>query len=134
MTRIFKSLFVSFTLTLSVLQVALAVPCDSDCNYGYGHGHGSTTCVPVAPVVISPETDFLPITNVRPHVSVCPTEVHDYSDYGNYDCDNGFDGYGYFGDHDSDYCDSDCDDYDDCDCDCDCDCDYGHGHGYRHCW
>ncbi|KAG0309442.1 hypothetical protein BGZ98_002326 [Dissophora globulifera] len=128
MAASFKSRFISLALTLSVVIVAIAAPASGydDCDNN-DYGCGTATTVPVAPVAISPETDFLPINNVRPIVNVCSTEVHDYSGSGNYDCDSNFDGYGHgyghLGDHDSDYCDSDYDDYDnDCGYDCDRDC------------
>ncbi|KAF9429974.1 hypothetical protein BGZ76_001041 [Entomortierella beljakovae] len=49
--------------------------------------------VPIAPINLSPETNFSPISNVLPIVNLFPTDVNDYS----------FDRYGGFGDYDGDY-------------------------------
>lgn len=63
-----------------------------------------STTVPVAPISIVPETDFVPINNVLPIVNVLPVDVNDYSflnndPYGDY----GYGGYGGYGDFDYGY-------------------------------
>ncbi|KAI9232858.1 MAG: hypothetical protein BYD32DRAFT_427394 [Podila humilis] len=59
-----------------------------------------STTVPVAPISIVPETDFVPINNVLPIVNILPVDVNDYSFlnddlYGDY----GFGGYGGYGNY-----------------------------------
>ncbi|KAF9369032.1 hypothetical protein CPB97_003980, partial [Podila verticillata] len=59
-----------------------------------------STTVPIAPISIVPETDFVPINNVLPIVNVLPVDVNDYSFlnddlYGDYN----FGGYGGSGDY-----------------------------------
>ncbi|KAF9366526.1 hypothetical protein BGX34_001515 [Mortierella sp. NVP85] len=95
MASIFKSV-VSLALTLSALQVACARPqgpgpmgaFSADIGSGFGNpsaAFNSFTHVPVAPVQIAAETDFLPISNVWPIVNVFPTDVSDFSGLGPFD-------------------------------------------------
>jgi len=96
MASIFKSI-VSLALTLSALQVACARPqgpgpmgaFSPDMGSGFGGNpsaaFNSFTHVPVAPVQIAAETDFLPISNVWPIVNVFPTDVSDFSGLGPFD-------------------------------------------------
>ncbi|KAF9193268.1 hypothetical protein BGZ51_003787 [Haplosporangium sp. Z 767] len=44
----------------------------------------SVTEVPVAPLLIVPETDFIPVSNVLPVVNVYPPELNDYTYYYDY--------------------------------------------------
>ncbi|KAK3808666.1 MAG: hypothetical protein J3Q66DRAFT_405965 [Benniella sp.] len=96
MTSIFKSI-VSLALTLSALQVACARPqgpgpmgaFSPDSGSGFGGNPSAAfngfTHVPVGPVQIAAETDFLPISNVWPIVNVFPTDVSDFSGMGPFD-------------------------------------------------
>ncbi|KAF8947704.1 hypothetical protein BGZ47_008201 [Haplosporangium gracile] len=97
MFSIIKSaLLVSSVAALVVFQFASAAPQDvgfgaslddyglgSDMNAYGGPGGadygGYPTQVPVSPVTIAPETDFIPINNVQPVVNVLPVNVNDFS-------------------------------------------------------
>lgn len=101
MYSIFKSaLLVSSVAALILFQFASAAPQDVGLSgvyedYGTGsgmgmyrgpggpggadYGGGYPTHVPVSPVTIIPETDFIPINNVQPVVNVLPVNVNDFS-------------------------------------------------------
>ncbi|KAG0302812.1 hypothetical protein BGZ97_002164 [Linnemannia gamsii] len=103
MSSIFKSaLLVSSVAALVLFQFASAAPQDLGLglsggynDYGAGFdmgmyggpggpggadsGNGNPTYVPVSPVTIIPETDFIPINNVQPVVNVLPVNVNDFS-------------------------------------------------------
>ncbi|KAG0378763.1 hypothetical protein BGX24_002857 [Mortierella sp. AD032] len=93
MSSIFKSALLVASVGLVFFQVASAVPQPQDPGFGgfddisaYGgaggggaYGGNYPTHVPVSPVTIIPETDFIPINNVQPVVNVLPTNVNDYS-------------------------------------------------------
>ncbi|KAF9931082.1 hypothetical protein BGZ65_005058 [Modicella reniformis] len=90
----FKSLLISLAMALSAVQVACARPqAPPGGAAGFGTDPGTTssvafdryTHVPVAPVHIAAETDFLPINNVLPIVNVLPTDVNDFSGWGPFD-------------------------------------------------
>ncbi|KAK3808662.1 MAG: hypothetical protein J3Q66DRAFT_417209, partial [Benniella sp.] len=91
MTLNFKSALVSLAMALSAVQVACARPQApgagfSPANMGVNSAaFNSFTHVPVAPVHIAAETDFLPINNVFPIVNVLPTNVNDLSGWGPFD-------------------------------------------------
>ncbi|KAF9307046.1 hypothetical protein BG003_000815, partial [Podila horticola] len=48
-------------------------------GYGDALGYAAPTTVPVGPITIAAESDFVPINNVWPVVNVLPTEYNDYS-------------------------------------------------------
>ncbi|KAF9130446.1 hypothetical protein BGX30_013482 [Mortierella sp. GBA39] len=97
MSSIFKSaLLVSTVAALILLQFVSAAPQDfglgggvnafgADANMGAFAGpggpdfNGYPTQVPVSPITITPETDFIPINNVQPVVNVLPVNVNDFS-------------------------------------------------------
>ncbi|KAF9097604.1 hypothetical protein BGX23_008330 [Mortierella sp. AD031] len=112
MLSLFKSsLLVSLALVALQLQVVSAAPqLDSmyagadtfaaSGNFDLGYGGNpdvnvdlGATDVPVSPITITPQTDFLPINNVQPVVNVYPPNVNDYSYY--YPYDYGYGDYGY---------------------------------------
>lgn len=97
MSSIFKSaLLVSSVAVVVLFQFASAAPQDFSLGGGvdaFGAGasmdafagpggsdfSGYPTQIPVSPVTIIPETDFIPINNVQPVVNVLPVNVNDYS-------------------------------------------------------
>ncbi|KAF9319618.1 hypothetical protein BGZ91_004913 [Linnemannia elongata] len=97
MSSIFKSaLLISSVAALVLFQFASAAPQDFGLGGGmdsFGLGadmgaftgpggpdfSGIPTQVPVSPVSIIPETDFIPINNVQPVVNVLPVNVNDFS-------------------------------------------------------
>ncbi|KAF9153478.1 hypothetical protein BG015_003307 [Linnemannia schmuckeri] len=118
MSSIIKSaLLVSLVAALVVFQFASAAPQDvgfgADLDdYGLGSDMGAygglggpggvdyggyPTHIPVSPVTIVPETDFIPINNVQPVVNVLPVNVNDFSwppYYNDYDFPYGSGAYG----------------------------------------
>ncbi|KAG0214451.1 hypothetical protein BGX33_002177 [Mortierella sp. NVP41] len=87
MLSLFKStLLVSFALVALQLQVISAAPQDpaagfgGDGGYGGLEGHGGNpTEIPVGPVTIAAQTDFVPLNNILPIVNVYPPNINDYS-------------------------------------------------------
>ncbi|KAG0043544.1 hypothetical protein BGZ83_011284 [Gryganskiella cystojenkinii] len=57
---------------------------DPDLSSGYGNDFSDSTVVPVQPITLSPETNFIPEANVQPVVNVLPTNVNDFSGYFDY--------------------------------------------------
>ncbi|KAI1312224.1 hypothetical protein EDD11_003209 [Mortierella claussenii] len=100
MTPIFKSLFASLTITTFTLMSVLASPQGgagdgSFSGSGFGSYNSDETLVPVSPIKIAAETDFMPINNVLPIVNILGPEVNDYSDeYDDSDYYNGNYDYG----------------------------------------
>jgi hypothetical protein len=87
----FKSILVSLAMVISAVQIARARPQAPAAGVAATDIGGATaafdsfTDVPVAPVHIAAETDFLPINNVLPIVNVLPTNVNDFSGMGPFD-------------------------------------------------
>ncbi|KAG0233027.1 hypothetical protein B0O80DRAFT_439613 [Mortierella sp. GBAus27b] len=87
----FKSILVSLAMVISTVQIARARPQAPAAGVATTDIGGATaafdsfTHVPVAPVHIAAETDFLPINNVLPIVNVLPTNVNDFSGMGPFD-------------------------------------------------
>ncbi|KAG0362030.1 hypothetical protein BG005_006842 [Podila minutissima] len=55
------------------------------------HGPSGASSIPIQPMTIAQETNFVPTTNVHPVVNVHPIDVNDYSfvmDPGNYGTNN----------------------------------------------
>ncbi|KAF9930150.1 hypothetical protein FBU30_000818 [Linnemannia zychae] len=95
MSSIFKSALLVSSFVLVLFQAVSAAP-QPQSELGYGDiGRGSDisafanqgepayggfpTNIPVSPLSIVPETDFIPISNVQPIVNVLPVNVNDWS-------------------------------------------------------
>ncbi|KAF9963691.1 hypothetical protein BGZ65_000896 [Modicella reniformis] len=101
----YLGLFIALLLVIVTNQGALALPVLGG-GSGFGPGSGSGRCfnskthVPVTPIAIIPETDFIPVSNILPVVNVFPTEYNDYSrivyGYGGWPNGGGCGGWGPF--------------------------------------
>jgi hypothetical protein len=66
------------SLAIATIQAAFAQPLLGG-SPGSSSQLNSWTRVPVAPITIIPQTDFIPVSNIFPVVNVFPTEYNDYS-------------------------------------------------------
>ncbi|KAF9428382.1 hypothetical protein BGZ94_002600 [Podila epigama] len=112
MAPVLKSLFTLASLTFAaVFQLASASPIIDPTLMGgldpgfaggaLGAGLGGgflpgQTSVPVGPITIAAQTDFVPINNVWPVVNVLPTDFNDFSWFGPFG-GSGFGGPGFGG-------------------------------------
>ncbi|KAG0262008.1 hypothetical protein BG011_000432 [Mortierella polycephala] len=86
--------FLTALSMITVSQLVFGTPMDPFAygggpGYAVGSGYGDAGYqpameVPVAPVSIAPQTDFIPVSNVLPVINVYPPELNDYTDYYGY--------------------------------------------------
>ncbi|KAI1320082.1 hypothetical protein EDD11_002054 [Mortierella claussenii] len=79
MTHFVALAVLSLAIIIVQMITALATP------YGEGSaGSDFETHIPVSPITIAPETDFLPVSNIQPVINVLPTDYNDYSGLAGY--------------------------------------------------